>query len=246
MRPAADDTSADDATRATDDHGAVTTLLLRKLDVLEATARARPQMAAPPPIKTKRGKTMPAGDDATPDAIATFGDLLESLDERAFGFVLLLLALPVAVPFLYGVPQIVSIPILAIVIQMMIGRDSPWMPEVLRKRTFSVGFMRKAVTYASRYLGWLERIAAQRLTMLTRGLGAQIVGGLMIIPTISIAVPLPMTNSMPGIGLAIAAVGLIERDGLLVILGLVVALGWVALLLTLGLSGLQLLLDSVF
>ncbi|MEO1426338.1 MAG: exopolysaccharide biosynthesis protein, partial [Pseudomonadota bacterium] len=64
---------------------------------------------------------------------------------------------------------------------------------------------------------------------------------LLLIPCASILVPLPSTNTAPGIGVTIAAIGLIERDGLLVIFGLTLGLAWVLLLVLLGAEGIQLI-----
>ena len=63
----------------------------------------------------------------------------------------------------------------------------------------------------------------------------------MLIPAASILVPLPSTNTAPGVGVALAALGLIERDGVLVILGLAIGFAWVTLLLFLGLEAAQLI-----
>ena len=42
-----------------------------------------------------------------------------------------------------------------------------------------------------------------------------------------------MTNSTPGIALVIASLGLLTRDGLLVVAGLVLGVLWITLLITL-------------
>jgi hypothetical protein len=198
--------------------GRVTALLAATLDQLEE--------------KTREGVTTPPAPDAKPTS--TLGQLIDALDERAFGLLLLLLAIPCCIPFLYGVPQVVALPMLALTAQLALGREAPWLPATLRRREFEIAPMRKAVDRASRYLGWAERLSARRLTALTHGRPVQVVGALMLIPTASILVPLPSTNTAPGIGVAIAAVGLLERDGLLVILGLVFGLLWVGMLVFFG------------
>jgi hypothetical protein len=48
-------------------------------------------------------------------------------------------------------------------------------------------------------------------------------------------IPLPATNTVPGIGIAIASIGLITRDGLLVLAGLAIGSAWI-LLLVVGIS----------
>lgn len=180
---------------------------------------------------------------------STLGELLDALDERAFGLMLLLLALPCCIPFLWGIPQIVAVPMIALTAQLALGRTDPWLPEKLRSRPFVIDDMRGIVTRAKRYLGWVERLAHPRLSFLTEGRAVRIVGVLLLIPCASILVPLPSTNTAPGIGVAIASVGLIERDGLLTLFGLAFGLAWVLLLVGVvvlyGPEGVDLLKDAI-
>lgn len=165
---------------------------------------------------------------------ARLGDIIDRLDERAFGFLLLLLALPCCLPFVYILPQIVALPMLALTGQLAAGRHHPWLPKKLHDRPFSVPAFQKVIARSEKYVRWVERFAKPRLRPVTSHLGARFVGALLLIPTASILVPLPSTNTVPGIGVAIASLGLIERDGFLVGLGLFIGLAWVVLLLLLG------------
>ncbi len=169
------------------------------------------------------------------------GDLIDRLDERAFGLMLLLLALPCCLPFVYLLPQIVALPMLALAAQRAAGRHHPWLPGQLHERRFSVAAFQKVVARSEKYLGWIERFARPRLAPVTGDKGARIVGALLLIPTASILVPLPSTNTVPGIGVAIAALGMIERDGVLVILGLLIGFCWVALLVLLGAEAVEII-----
>ncbi len=164
------------------------------------------------------------------------GDIIDRLDERAYGFLILLLALPCCLPFVYLLPQIVALPMLALAGQLAAGRPHPWLPKALHERSFSIPAFEKVLARASRYVGLVERVAKPRLKPVTSHFGARIVGVLMLVPTASILVPLPSTNTIPGIGVAITSLGLIERDGVLVILGLVIGFLWVGLLAFLGLE----------
>lgn len=222
-------------------HGSVTALLLATLDRLAMGERPKTEEAVrasyaggdSPHRSLNAGPQTAgaAGAAGRPRGTgATLGDLIEAMDERAFGLLLLILALPCCIPFLWGIPQIVALPMLAIAGQLAAGRHAPWLPARLRNRPMDIDGMREVVRRASRYLGWLERLARPRLTFLTDGTGARFVGLLLLIPTASILVPLPSTNTAPGIGVAIASVGLLERDGLLVLGGLLFGLAWVALL----------------
>ncbi|MEM9838601.1 MAG: exopolysaccharide biosynthesis protein [Pseudomonadota bacterium] len=175
----------------------------------------------------------------------TLGALLDSLDERAFGLGILILALPCAIPFLYGIPQIVALPMIALAAQLAIGRAHPWLPTKLAERKVKVEGLQKVVSRAHKTIGLLERLAAPRLQFLSDGPGARVVGALMLIPAASILLPFPLTNTTPGIGVGIAAVGLLERDGLLIILGLLMGLVWVGALVLFGAEALSAFKDLV-
>ncbi|MEQ8481192.1 MAG: exopolysaccharide biosynthesis protein [Hoeflea sp.] len=163
-------------------------------------------------------------------ATITLGTLSDLMEERAFGLLLLVLALPCCLPFVYLLPQLVALPMVVLAAQMAAGRRAPWLPETLRKRQLPVAGLLDVVARAKRYGGWLEQLAHPRLSGLAGDRSARILGALLVVPCLSILVPLPLTNTVPGIGVALAAIGLIERDGLFVILGLITGLVWVAIL----------------
>ena len=168
---------------------------------------------------------------ASDTAEMTVGEVLDALSDRAFGVAMLVLALPVCIPFLYGVPQVLSLPMLLIAFQMVLGRHTLWMPERLRQRSFSRSEFEKVAVQAKRYLGWGEAIARPRLTILTGNGPERLFGLFMSAFCLSILTPLPLTNTTPGIAVAVMAIGMIERDGLLVLLGTVLGTFWVGMLI---------------
>lgn len=226
-------------TAAHPQYGSVTSLLMSTLDRLAHGER--------PHTEEEVLDHGPEGPET--EQKSTLGALIDAMDERAFGLLLLILALPCCLPFLYGIPQIVAVPMIAIAAQLGFGKEAPWLPRRLRARSFEIEGMRNIVRRASKYLGWLERLARPRLTPLADRRGAQVVGLLLLIPCASILVPLPSTNTTPGIGVAIASVGLLERDGLLVLGGLFIGIAWVAFLvavfLFLGAEGLDIIKDFI-
>ena len=186
----------------------------------------------------RRGAAADTSGDGKPDT--TLGALVEALDERAFGLLLLLLAIPCCIPLLWGIPQIVALPMMAVVFQIAQGREQPWLPETLKARSLDVGGMKGVLARVARYVGWAERLAKPRLAGLTEGVALRVIGALMLIPVASILSPIPMSNTAPGIGVAISALGLLERDGVLTLAGLVFGLLWaVALFGTIAFFGFE-------
>ena len=158
-----------------------------------------------------------------PDGL-TLREIRDRLDERAFGLMILILAVPCLVPALYGVPQIVGIPILLLAGQMLVGREEPWLPEALLKRSVSKAMLDRMADFATRRMGWFERLSRPRLAIFTRGIAEQAAAAFMILATVTIV--LPMTNTVPSVALSLLSVGLIQRDGLFVAAGAAVATAW--------------------
>lgn len=183
----------------------------------------------PPPPRGLIG-ALEALADETPEHGLTLGALVARLGERAFGMVFFVLAIPVCVPFLYGVPQIVALPMLALAAQMAAGRSEPWMPLRFATRTIKQADMRRIAGGARKWFGWMEALARPRLGVLTSRTGERMVGGFFFGFALCVLIPLPLTNTVPGIGLAIASLGLITRDGLFILGGLLIGLAWIALM----------------
>lgn len=168
---------------------------------------------------------------SAPEEGLTLGAFSDALGERVFGALLFALAIPVCMPFLYGVPQIVALPMMAIAAQMAGGRAHPWMPRSFRSRQLDKAGLVRIATWSRKWFGWLESLARPRLSFLSGPTAERFVGGVFVLFCTSILIPLPATNTTPGIAIAIASIGLITRDGLLVLAGLVLGIFWISLLI---------------
>lgn len=162
--------------------------------------------------------------------------VLDHLNERAFGLFLLFLALPCCIPFLYGVPQIVALPMMFVSAQILIGRRVPWLPEKLGDRTISHESIAGLAKRAGPWLRRIEALSRPRLTALTRAPADRLVGIALVLFSASILVPLPGTNTVPGFAVVIVAMGLLQRDGILVTVGGIIGTAWIGTLIFAGAS----------
>lgn len=160
-------------------------------------------------------------------------DLIEGLGERSFGFLLLLfgVACAIAPP---GFATVFSIPLFFFGLQMLAGYRTPWLPKSLSQRSFAKADLEKTILRAVPAMRWVETICRPRFQFLIGWLGERLLGLLVFILAIVIALPGPGTNFPPGVAIAFMAIAIIERDGLLVFLGVLgsfVALyiGWLGL-----------------
>ncbi|MEO0607917.1 MAG: exopolysaccharide biosynthesis protein [Pseudomonadota bacterium] len=167
-----------------------------------------------------------------PDIGLSLHQILDRLEERAFGAMLFILALPCAIPFLYGVPQVVSLPMLALTLQMLSGREEPWLPAKFGQRMIPKASLERTSRFGRKWFGWLEIISHPRLTFLTGKAMERVLALFLTAFCASILVPLPLTNSTPALAVAIVAFGLMARDGILVLLGVLLGSAWIAILLT--------------
>ena len=159
----------------------------------------------------------------------TLGEIRDRLDERGFGLLILILSIPCLVPALYGVPQVIGVPIILLAGQLLVGMKEPWLPQGLLARRAPQAWLDRMADFAEKRMGWFERLSRPRLGFLATGAGERLAAVFMILATVTIV--LPMTNTIPSVALAMLAVGLIQRDGLFVLLGAVVATVWAGFLI---------------
>ena len=79
----------------------------------------------------------------------SLGWVMSHLHEQAFGLFLLILALPCCIPFLYGIPQVVALPLMFVSAQIVLGRRTPWLPAKLAARTVNTASARAGTTSAA-------------------------------------------------------------------------------------------------
>ena len=155
----------------------------------------------------------------------TIGTIVDALHDRGFGIIIILFALPNTI---FPVAWVLGTPILLFSIQMMIGRQEPWLPEFMRRQTMNRETFAKIISYVVRYLSKIEAWLKPRWEFLTTDRMEKIIGLYMTVVTIILLVPVPFGNALPSFGLAIIAAGLLEKDGLAILVGALVGLAGTA------------------
>ncbi len=154
----------------------------------------------------------------------TVGDILDALDARAFGLATLMFALPSVIPMPPGVPTVVGIALLIVSVQMVIGRHELWLPGFLSKRSFSRKALVSGLEKLTPRLESIEKIAKPRLLFMTGKIGTIAIGLIVLFMALVLILPLPPGgNFPPALACAILGMGLAERDGVIVLFGLVVS-----------------------
>jgi len=143
----------------------------------------------------------------------TIGEFLDPLGERAFGFLVLILAIPNFIPVPIGVGGVMGVLVIYVGAQMLLGFQHPWLLRSIRTHGMKRARVERFVARLTPLLRWLEKACRPRLEMLTRQPAHRISGFLLVLVGIALALPIPFTNYVFGVLLVVYAVALIERDG---------------------------------
>jgi hypothetical protein len=156
--------------------------------------------------------------------------IVRFMGRRSIAALLILLALPMAVPMpAPGISVIFGIPLIVISAQLLLGRRTAWLPARLARRSVKRADLALLVARALPRLRAFERVVRPRLEWMA-GNGATVpIGAVCLLLAIIITLPIPLGNVFPGFAIVIMALGILERDGIAVGLGLLVAVGAVVI-----------------
>lgn len=157
-------------------------------------------------------------------ARVTFAEIVTGLRHRAFGFTMLLFALPCCLPMPPGIPTVCGIALTLVSLNMLVGRRYLWLPRAITSRSIARADLKRIVQRVLPYLERLERICRPRIAVLTDGLGKVLIGAVVFALGVLLILPIPFIGNIPpGIAVVIIAIGVAERDGVVVVMGFVCA-----------------------
>ena len=181
------------------------------------------------------------------DEPATLRAVIEALDGRAYTLLMIVFALPFAPPVsVPGSSTPLGIIIAAIAAQLAFGK-LPWLPRRLLNWRLPRGFFTRLIAVTARIVRTLERVLHPRWPRWTTSPTVRAIHHLAIVgAALLLAVPLviPFTNFIPGWSILLLACGLLERDGLFLLLGHIVFVVSTAYFIVIGLVGTEALLRA--
>lgn len=159
------------------------------------------------------------------------GELVDELGERAVGALMFIFAVPNIIPTPPGTSAVLGLPLVILTFQLMVGRQTLWLPQTIRKRTIDgalvATFVRKSMPVLVRF----EKVLRPRLSFLVLSdLAERVMGLIAFLLAIVLFLPIPLANIVPAAAIAVMALGLAERDGLAVLVGYLLGVGTVVVL----------------
>lgn len=201
--------------------------------------RARDTIAAEPPRRLRMSELLlelgaleeEAEDASTRAHTLTVGELVDKAAEAGFGFLIGILCL-IAIPF-FGLSTPFGLAIALIGVQMIGGKQHPWLPKRARRRELSIAMLDRVATMLSRRTRWLVKLTRRRHEV---AVAPRLIGLGITLLALGLALPLPIpgSNLVFLIPIFVYAIGLLERDGVWIWLGHVCLAIDVALMFVFG------------
>lgn len=159
----------------------------------------------------------------------SLGQLLRALDDRALGALLLIFSLPCVIPMPPGTSTVLGTPLVFLTAQLMLSL-APWLPEFISRRSIARTDFAAVVARMAPWLARAENLLKPRLLWVTCSVGERLVGLVCLYLAIVLVLPIPLGNMLPALAISLMALGVLERDGVWVIAGLLTAAGATALI----------------
>ena len=163
----------------------------------------------------------------------TVEEIVSVLRDRAFALLVVLLGLPNCLPMPPPIPLLSGLLLALVAAQLAAGWSYPWLPKALLRRSMATADVVRAVGRAMPTLLRLERWSRPRMTVFESVLAVRLIGFILLALSIGLIFAAPIVGQIPlGIAVCLVGLGLVERDGVLVMAG--VAIGLLGLALSLG------------
>jgi len=151
----------------------------------------------------------------------SIGEIESILQGRGFALLIMLLSAPFLIPSVPGLSTPFGAAIILMGSRLACGRK-PWLPQFVLRRELSFEMLRKVVGVLIKVLKGMERVAKPRMHFLQRwpgmlnliGVGIASGGIFLFLP-----IMVPVMNTLPALSILFLTAGMIELDGLFVLIG---------------------------
>ncbi len=172
-------------------------------------------------------------------------EMVRILHGRGLQFIVILLCLPFLAPVsIPGISMPFGLAIAVSGLRIAFGHR-PWLPKFILDRRISYSVLERMVHFGCAIYEKVEKVIRPRFGILLDGPGmGMMIGSAIALSGVFLSLPIPppfpLTNTIPGFAIICLSLGLMERDGGLILAGYVltvIAAAYVALIGFLGKAG---------
>lgn len=146
-------------------------------------------------------------------------EVMDAMGSRAHGIALILFALPDTLPLpIPSLSAVLGIPMVMVAGHLVVFGEESALPERVQAAKIPTSAVRVVARYLAPVLEFLELITRPRLTAILRF--DRLLGLVCLLLAVLLLLPLPFVNFAPALLLVGLALGMVQRDGLLVLVSL--------------------------
>ena len=172
------------------------------------------------------------------DGEKTLGSMGTVFAERSFAAMILLLMILPATPLpTGGVTHVFEVITVLLGLQMVIGRRTIWLPARFARRSLGATTTDKAIPFIVKVVRKVERFSRPRgVRLFVNGIFYRLIGVVVIAFAVAAALAPPFTglDTLPALGAVVVALSMIQKDVLVLAVGVALGTGGIALALTVG------------
>lgn len=149
---------------------------------------------------------------------SSLADILGALGDRAYGGLLLGLALP-ALILPPGVVAVLAVPMAILAFQLLLGRQDPVFPGSVAAMQLTQHQWRVIASRTKSSMLWAEQRLRPRISALLGRTHQHWIGAATVLLSLILIIPIPIVHTVAALAAACFGAGLLERDGVAVLLG---------------------------
>jgi hypothetical protein len=150
----------------------------------------------------------------------TLGEVVEAFGDRGLGALILVLSLMALFPWPPGGKAVFALPIILLAAELAFQRNEVWLPRWALRASVSRSAYRKAVSKVIGPIRRVESLTRPRLSFLTGPVSEILMGTTCVLLALVMALPVPLGDLLPALGLIFFALGVMQKDGVAVLLGI--------------------------
>ncbi len=177
------------------------------------------------------------------------GTLLKSIDSGGFALLNLIFSIILMIPLPPPIAIIAGLIVMFLSFQMIIGMKEVWLPKFITEKSIKRSTLTIIVEKSTVYLYKLERFTRRRFTFVSNPITERIIGAFIFFLAGITLTPIVFANTIPGLAIILISFGMINKDGLMVIIGFIVgifSIFVVWLMISVGLNVVMKVLDKFF
>ena len=149
-----------------------------------------------------------------------FSAIVAAAGSRVHGLALLVFVLPEVPPLpLPSASTILAIPLIIISAHLALFGEGSLLPAPVQAVSMPRSILAAAARYLAPVLRWIERASRPRWLWIARR--ERLIGLVCLYLSVVLILPIPLLNSPPAACIAAVALGMIQRDGVFIVAGIV-------------------------